>query len=42
MRHDAESGQVRVISREYDDPSVAQVDGVSPPPRAKRRWFNRS
>ncbi|MYS80013.1 hypothetical protein [Embleya scabrispora] len=42
VRHDVESGQVRVISREYDDPSVTQADGASPQPRAKRRWFNRS
>lgn len=42
VRHDVESGQVRVISREYDDPPVTQADGASPRPRAKRRWFNRS
>ncbi|MEU9165783.1 hypothetical protein AB0D29_36610, partial [Streptomyces sp. NPDC048424] len=42
VRHDAESGQVQVISREYDDPSVAPANGATPQPRAKRRWFGRS
>ncbi|MEU7730913.1 hypothetical protein AB0B78_37800 [Streptomyces sp. NPDC040724] len=42
VRHDVESGQVQVISREYDDPSAAPANGAAPPPRAKRRWFGRS
>jgi hypothetical protein len=42
VRHDAESGQVLVISREFDDPSVAPAKDAAPQPRAKRRWFGRS
>uniref|UniRef100_UPI002F914429 hypothetical protein n=1 Tax=Streptomyces sp. NBC_00998 TaxID=2903712 RepID=UPI002F914429 len=42
VRHDVESGQVQVISREYDNPSAAPANGAAPPPRAKRRWFGRS
>ncbi|MFJ9446239.1 hypothetical protein ACIRRH_30925 [Kitasatospora sp. NPDC101235] len=42
VRHDAESGQVQVISREYDDPSTTPANGAAPQPRAKRRWFGRS
>ncbi|MCF2527342.1 hypothetical protein [Yinghuangia soli] len=42
VRHDAGSGQVQVISREYDDPSAASADGAAPQPPAKRRWFGRS
>lgn len=42
VRHDLRSGQVQVISREYDDPAVVRANGVAPPPRAKRRWFGRS
>ncbi|MFJ7911820.1 hypothetical protein [Kitasatospora sp. NPDC096204] len=42
VRHDAESGRVEVISREYDDPSAAPANGAAPRPRAKRRWFGRS
>ncbi len=42
VRHDVESGQVQVISREYDDPSTAPANGAAPQPRAKRRWFGRS
>jgi hypothetical protein len=44
VRHDVESGQVQVISREYDDPSVAPANGAvpRPRPRPKRRWFGRS
>ncbi|MFD4660335.1 hypothetical protein ACFWP2_32485 [Kitasatospora sp. NPDC058444] len=44
VRHDAESGQVRVISREYDDPSASPTNGPAPlsQPRPKRRWFGRS
>ncbi|MFD8478436.1 hypothetical protein [Kitasatospora sp. NPDC059673] len=40
VRHDAESGQVQVVSREYDGPPA---DAPAPPrPPAKRRWFGRS
>ncbi|MEU1289285.1 hypothetical protein [Kitasatospora sp. NPDC005856] len=42
MRHDAGSGQVRVVSRAYDDPSATPANGPVPQPRAKRRWFGRS
>ncbi|MFI8500564.1 hypothetical protein ACIGFK_18985 [Streptomyces sp. NPDC085524] len=42
VRRDVESGQFQVISREYDDPSAAPGDDAAPPPRAKRRWFDRS
>ncbi|GHH79290.1 hypothetical protein GCM10018781_56990 [Kitasatospora indigofera] len=42
VRHDVGSGQVRVISREYDDPKPAPADGAGPRPRAKRPWFGRS
>ena len=41
VHHDAASGQVRVISREYDDPSAAPTDDAAPP-RPRRRWFGRS
>src|SRR5262245_27879893 len=41
VRHDAESGRVHVISREYDDPAVVLANGA-PRPRAKGRWFGRS
>ncbi|MFD8785026.1 hypothetical protein [Kitasatospora sp. NPDC059599] len=42
VRHDPESGQVQVISREYDDPSTAPAKDAAPQPRPKRRWFGRS
>ncbi|MFD8754615.1 hypothetical protein ACFV0O_27060 [Kitasatospora sp. NPDC059577] len=42
VRHDPESGQVQVISREYDDPSTAPTKDAAPQPRPKRRWFGRS
>ncbi|WUD77333.1 hypothetical protein OG937_39325 [Streptomyces sp. NBC_00510] len=42
VRHDVESGQVQVISREYDDPSVASADGAATRRWAKLRRFGRS
>ncbi|MET9618481.1 hypothetical protein [Kitasatospora indigofera] len=42
VRHDVGSGQVRVVSREYDGPKAAPADGTDPPRRAGRRWFGRS
>ncbi|MCP3759254.1 hypothetical protein [Streptomyces sp. TBY4] len=42
VRHDVESGQVQVISREYDDPSAAPAHGTASLPRTRRRWFGRS
>ncbi|MGW3043721.1 hypothetical protein ACWC9T_27590 [Kitasatospora sp. NPDC001159] len=42
VRHDVGSGQVHVISREYDDPAVVLANGAATQPRAKRRWFGRS
>ncbi|MBE8474825.1 hypothetical protein [Streptomyces justiciae] len=42
VRHDAESGQVQVISREYDAPSTPPASGSAQQPRAKRRWFGRA
>ncbi|MFF1868367.1 hypothetical protein [Kitasatospora herbaricolor] len=42
VRHDVASGQVRVISREYDDPPAAPANGVAPPSRDRRPWFGRS
>ncbi|SNX65966.1 hypothetical protein SAMN06272735_7808 [Streptomyces sp. TLI_55] len=43
VRQDAGSGQVRVMSREYDDPSALPAsDPPQQPPRARRRWFGRT
>ncbi|WP_441248298.1 hypothetical protein [Kitasatospora sp. McL0602] len=42
VRHDVESDQVQVISREYDDPSAAPANGTTSQPRAKHRWLGRS
>ncbi|MFG1808028.1 hypothetical protein [Streptomyces sp. NPDC049040] len=43
VRQDVESGLVSVVSREYDDPSVAAfANGAAPQPRARRRLFGRS
>ncbi|MFE9929629.1 hypothetical protein [Streptomyces sp. NPDC005533] len=42
VRHDAESGRVQAISREYDAPSAVPAQGTAPEPRVKRRWFGRS
>ncbi|MEZ0064383.1 hypothetical protein ABIA32_000361 [Streptacidiphilus sp. MAP12-20] len=41
VRHDVASGQVQVISREYDDPPLAPAKDAAPQPRPKRRWFGR-
>ncbi|WP_157882072.1 hypothetical protein [Streptomyces rubellomurinus] len=45
VRHDAASGRVHVISREFDDPAVVAANGAPAPvtqPRPRRRWFGRS
>ncbi|MFE0457810.1 hypothetical protein ACFW1A_00950 [Kitasatospora sp. NPDC058965] len=42
MRQDPDSGQVQVISREYDDPQAAPERDAAAQPRPKRRWFGRS
>ncbi|MFC8719733.1 hypothetical protein [Kitasatospora sp. NPDC057198] len=42
VRHDPASGQVRVVSREYDDPSAAPAEDAAPQSPPRRRWFGRS
>ncbi|AZP22265.1 hypothetical protein EJC51_42980 [Streptomyces aquilus] len=42
VRQDAASGQVRVTSREYDDPSALPASDSAQQPRARRRWFGRA